>query len=862
MTPWWPHSFPPSPQFPQLCRRHGGQPGRAVANLHLATAVTGLALVLGLVSAGFGLPTAALVASHCSGAPLGAVLRPLARLAGEAEWSRWQRSEGRVSLRAKKWHQPATEDQYKSLAVQGLLEGAKSKKGLYKSLLERVERVERRVNKPDVAQRKRKVYGLTPAQEARRDFLFRRLQDVNCRVGELENVMTDLWQERLMNTEKAYTILVSSLAKRGLVKLVERALKDMEASGYPPNVFAYSAAISASEKSAKKDPEGQQWLTALDLLGRLRNSGTPPNAVAYNAAISTCGKNGHWQAALQLFADLERRDSIEEEDRPTEVTYAAVMDAFKRAGQWEKAVALKEFMIQGDFRGNLITWSTCIHACERAEQPKLAMKVYGEMKQVGFAPDRPLYGILLRACGKLGNWRRAVELFDTMKDGDGGPPDANEYTYLISACARGGENGLAMNRFADMLDAGLKMIDKTYAAVATAYLKSGKAKEAIETFEYAQENNALTPDTFAVAMQACQVLGMHDRQFELFQEYRNNERMRPDAEVWSSAVESANATGKQELALDWAEQMESDGLQPSPTACVAALASWESLNGMPEQPSEASVPFLLQWLFRQGVQGFARAKMPRRALDLLAEMRLRGVLPDGETYATAIEACSLAPKDRATTLAMKLLEEASESSVHVGSESYEAIMRMHLRKFEWRPALDVFDRLGASPAPPSGAAFGAALEACAEGAAWSEALGLLALATKRRIDLPYEAYKAAEEACDVAGKFDRADAIRKSIRAKGLENTWGGNSIQDKGPRADLIRLRGEGGADLSHRISGQRGQKVIQRREKLDQLEQREAEGIVEDNPFAKDTVSFRGTDPRERVRESERNGKKIIYF
>jgi pentatricopeptide repeat protein len=64
-----------------------------------------------------------------------------------------------------------------------------------------------------------------------------------------------------------------------------------------PNVYSYSAAISACEK-------GCQWEQALNLLQAMPKAKIRPNVYSYSAAISACERGGQWEQALTLFESM------------------------------------------------------------------------------------------------------------------------------------------------------------------------------------------------------------------------------------------------------------------------------------------------------------------------------------------------------------------------------------------------------------------------------------------------------------------------------------------------------------------------------------------------------------------------------
>ena len=82
-----------------------------------------------------------------------------------------------------------------------------------------------------------------------------------------------------------------------------------------------------------------QWQTALKLLAEMRAHGIQPNAIAYTAAISACEKSkDQWQTALKLLDEMQVHGI-----QPNVITYTAYISACERLkDQWHmKAAAPK-----------------------------------------------------------------------------------------------------------------------------------------------------------------------------------------------------------------------------------------------------------------------------------------------------------------------------------------------------------------------------------------------------------------------------------------------------------------------------------------------------------------------------------------
>ncbi len=87
---------------------------------------------------------------------------------------------------------------------------------------------------------------------------------------------------------------------------------------------------------------------------------------SYSALISACGRAGRWQQAEQLFWELQQKATQDPSARPNTVTYSALISAYEKGGQLEKALAAFRQQLAACVEPDLITYSSLISACERA----------------------------------------------------------------------------------------------------------------------------------------------------------------------------------------------------------------------------------------------------------------------------------------------------------------------------------------------------------------------------------------------------------------------------------------------------------------------------------------------------------------
>lgn len=113
---------------------------------------------------------------------------------------------------------------------------------------------------------------------------------------------------------------------------------------------------------------------------------------------------------------------------------------------------------------SVVTYSTLISACERVGQWRRALDLFAEMRPDGCAPNTVTFNSLIKACAQGGQWEKALELFEAM-GGEGCRPDVVTFTALINACDKGGQWRTALAMFERMRSCGCKPDSIVYNAV-------------------------------------------------------------------------------------------------------------------------------------------------------------------------------------------------------------------------------------------------------------------------------------------------------------------------------------------------------------------------------------------------------------
>jgi pentatricopeptide repeat domain-containing protein 1 len=92
--------------------------------------------------------------------------------------------------------------------------------------------------------------------------------------------------------------------------------------------------------------------------------------------------------------------------QPISTTYTALISAFGKAGQLDKALDTFQTMIQQGCERSVITYSALISACEKAGKWEVALDLFDQMQHEGCRPNTVTYNSLITACQQGGPLRR------------------------------------------------------------------------------------------------------------------------------------------------------------------------------------------------------------------------------------------------------------------------------------------------------------------------------------------------------------------------------------------------------------------------------------------------------------------------
>ncbi|KAK3270467.1 hypothetical protein CYMTET_21138 [Cymbomonas tetramitiformis] len=338
--------------------------------------------------------------------------------------------------------------------------------------------------------------------------------------------------------------------------------------------------IIAARKAEKR------WRKALALFARMKEAGMEPDMNAYSSLIRVCGKakhlemafEGQWEKALKVFEGM-KEPGAEQWAEPNVITYSKLIKACEKGRQLEMVIAS---MKKAGVEPNVTTYNSLISVCEKGGQSEKALEVFAGMKKEGMEPNVAIqqlisvnekeagsgseagsedsvstFNSLIKACGKGGQWEKALEVFAGMKEA-GVKPNGITYgrlTRLISVCTLDGQWEKALEVFAGMKEAGVEPNVTTYNSLISACGKGEQWEKALEVFagmkEAGVEPNVITYSKF---INVCETGGQWEQALEVFAGMKKS-GVKPNVSTFNRLLNVLWVDGQFANAINVAENM-------------------------------------------------------------------------------------------------------------------------------------------------------------------------------------------------------------------------------------------------------------------------------------------------------------------
>lgn len=269
--------------------------------------------------------------------------------------------------------------------------------------------------------------------------------------------------------------------------------------------------------------------------------------------------------------------------------------------------------------------------------PRGTGEVRRAIESCTFRPREQAFTALINLCGRLRDWQKAMEVFETMRRFPGVQPNTYTYSALISACSSSGKHGKALEVFLKMKEAANENQEckpnlVTYSAVIAACERGGMFEVALELYdEMVRENVAPDRITFVSALAACEKSGNWEKAEDILNSM-HQQSLAGTSGVYHGLLNYYAAEGTWDKALDLFIIMQMMGKCANRGMCRA-----------------------LMWALEAGDQAYM-------SLQLLDAMWDAGMVIDLETYNAALRALAKCGKWESS---LKILREIEAAQLKV-----------------------------------------------------------------------------------------------------------------------------------------------------------------------------------------------------
>lgn len=177
----------------------------------------------------------------------------------------------------------------------------------------------------------------------------------------------------------------------------------------------------------------RRWDLVDVLWNEMHSCGVEPDNATYGTLIDVYCKGGRESAALIWLGDMCKRGLV-----PDEVTMSIVLQAHKKAGEYEKAeLFFKRWSSESDRRMeghpcySLYTYNTLIDTYGKAGQLEKVSDMFNQMLREGVAPNVVTFNTMIHVWGKNHRMEQVASLVRMMEEFQC-LPDTRTYNILIS----------------------------------------------------------------------------------------------------------------------------------------------------------------------------------------------------------------------------------------------------------------------------------------------------------------------------------------------------------------------------------------------------------------------------------------------
>eukprot|EP01018_Ginkgo_biloba_P013233 Gb_05439 [translate_table: standard] len=389
------------------------------------------------------------------------------------------------------------------------------------------------------------------------------------------------------------------------------------------------------------------------------NNGSPE-------AVRTLCKQGRLKEALHMLHAMNQLVDTS--------TYVSLLQVCINKRALSEGKIVQTHMNESGFIPQKFLGNTLVNMYTKCESLVDARRIFDEMlKRDAFS-----WNIMIGAYSRQGFPEEALVLFHQMQR-TGIQPNQFTFAKVLPVCAKLAalEQGLEIHE--DIIRSGVQTDVFVESALVDMYAKCGRIDKARYVFDKMHQRNVVSWNAMIAGYTQ---YGHVDEALKLFQEMPE-----PDTVSWNTMMAGYAQSGNVDEAVKLFRKMP----KPNVISWTSVIAGYkqsgrvdEALKLFQQMPERDAVSWTAM------IAGYVQSGQALEALKLFGQMRLAGVKPDQNTFATVLPACAnLVALEQGMEIHEEIVRRGVQSDVYVES----ALVDMYAKCGCIKMARDLFDKM-------------------------------------------------------------------------------------------------------------------------------------------------------------------------
>ncbi|KAL9142465.1 hypothetical protein ABFS82_14G171200 [Erythranthe guttata] len=438
---------------------------------------------------------------------------------------------------------------------------------------------------------KMKKFGVKP-----RVFLYNRIMDALVKTNHLDLAMSvyrDFKEEGLSEENVTYMILIKGLCKAGrldeMFDLVDRMRKNL----CKPDVFAYTAMVKVLVSEGNLNG-------CLTVWEEMKKDGVEPDSMAYSTLIMALCEGKFVDKGYELFKEMKGRnclidraiygslieayvvdgrvgsacdllkDLINSGYRADLAIYNSLIKGLCNSKLVDRAYKLFQATIREDLQPDFNTVNPILICYAELKKLNDFCKLLEQMQKLGFSINESLLDFFSGIVEKNDGVAMALEVFEFLKIRN--YINVPIYNILMDALFKNGDEKKALSLFQELKDADLAPDSSTLCNAILCYIKIGDVREACNTYNAIKEMSSVPSiDAYYALVKGLSDIGEVDAAMVLVRDCLAHVTGGPMEFKYALTVIHVCKSNDARKVVEVVGEMAEQGCTPSSITCTAVV---------------------------------------------------------------------------------------------------------------------------------------------------------------------------------------------------------------------------------------------------------------------------------------------------